>query len=334
MKWDPYDINDHAKGVFLSDRFKNEKEQLSKEIRNSEENIFRKKDIQEITTDKWLFAISLSGSISAPISTIEMKIDESIDSKISFENGFLYKIPYNDNEANNEPTFIFTINTEERKNIYDVKDRAKTLSDILLASLSFGIGSDGELYSIAHSFRPLTYQEYQDFKDSSLNFERINRAQPLKETGHVVHAVTDEPDYNFELFKDTFSVLDEELSQKRRGKIETSYSMMHDGMKARTKEQGYLTFYTALNYLIEDVGRQSRTAKSEAQMVLKMADKDIISTKTGIEWIEVLKQIHNVRSDVLWKADTISNDEIELIKEFTREFLSLYFDYLCCDVDD
>ena len=322
-----FDIDKYAKGVFLTDDFKNKSKKLPEEIKSSKHNIYGKENVQKITSDKWLFAITLFGSLSAPISTIEKRIDEVIESTISFESGFLYKIPYENNEANCEPTFVVVIDVKKPKDKNQIENKAESLSDVLLVGLSLSDDLNGELYSIIHSFRPLTAQEYDDAREEELDFERINRIQPLKETGNVVHCVMDEWNCDFKLFTDTFSFLNQESSQKRQRKIKTSYSMIHDGMKARTKEQGFLTLYTALNYLIEDIGRQSRTAKSEAQMTLKMADKDIISIKTGIDWIEALKQIHNIRSNILWKADSINDSEYTLIKDFIQEFLPLYFEY-------
>jgi hypothetical protein len=132
---------------------------------------------------------------------------------------------------------------------------------------------------------------------------------------------------NFQLLTTTFSFLDNDVLEDNHRKIKTAYGMVNDGLKARTQEQGFLTLYTALNYLIEDVGRESRTAKSEAQMALKMADKDIIPTKKGIEWIEELKRIHRVRSEILWSAKTIEKEDFIFIREFLLEFLPYYFRY-------
>lgn len=324
-------IKDYAKGVFLSDEFKDQTEDVPTISEYGDPDIYFD-EIDKISSKNWLFAMTLISDhpnpLMMPLSSLDRAFDEDGGYKLRFTNGFIRKIPDQDHSAATEPTFTIGFSYHDPVTMDVVVNDAGIISDVFIASLLLDSNIKGGLDTVIHSARVLTLNEFERAEEGLLDLRRIKQSLPLKElAGHVFHVVENGIDSDFQLLEKTFGFLNKSGLEEKHQKIKTSYGMTTDGIKARTKEQGYLTLYTALNYMIEDVGRQSRSAKSEAQMALKMADEGVISTRTGMEVIEELNTIHETRSNILWGAETIDDNDFEIIQDFLHEYLLLYFDY-------
>lgn len=325
---DWYNVKEYARGVYLSEEFKQQVEELPDLSVDSDPDIYHD-NIEDIKSNEWLFAMTIiPESLRLPASSLDRALEEIDEDVFCFHGGFLRKIEKEKIEINSESTFVIGVQYGEPVTRNRADGGAKAVSDIFTSSLLLDPEVPGRLDTRIHSPRALTHDEYQKAKYGSLELDRIKRSLPLNELAeHIWHISESGIKGNFPLLKKTFEFLNERTVEEKHHKIQTAYSMVNDGIKARTKEQGYLTMYTALNYLIEDIGQQSRSAKSEAQMALKMADNGVMSTQTGIEWIEELKEIHDVRSDILWGAEQIKEEDFKMIKKFFREYVSNYIDY-------